>query len=137
MANKPKTMLQVRKIIQLKQEGCSFRQISRLTGIHRTTIVVYCHRIDQSGKSHRELLKLSDAELAELVSPVQVEVATDERYHWLEEHLEYYLGELGHKGVTRQLLWEEYIREQPQGYRRTQFLNTCPGIHVLLRLPCT
>ncbi len=123
MANKPKTMLQVRKIIQLKQEGCSFRQISRLTGIHRTTIVVYCHRIDQSGKSHRELLKLSDAELAELVSPVQVEVATDERYQWLEEHLEYYLGELGHKGVTRQLLWEEYIREQPQGYQRTQFFE--------------
>ena len=134
MANKPKTMLQVRKIIQLKQEGCSFRQISRLTGIHRTTIVVYCHRIDQSGKSHRELLKLSDAELAELVSPVQVEVATDERYQWLEEHLEYYLGELGHKGC-RQLLWEEYIGTTAR--IPADLVEHLSRHHVLLRLPCT
>jgi transposase len=123
MANKPKTMLQVRRIIQLKQEGCSYRQMSRLTGVHRQTIVEYCKRIDQSGKDPRELFRLPDADLAEIVSPALVEVVRDERYQWLMAHMEYYHGELGRKGVTRQLLWEEYLQEQPQGYRRTQFFE--------------
>jgi transposase len=122
MANKTKTMLQIRKIIQLKEDGNSLRQISCLTGIHRKTIVKYCNRIKQTGKSCQELLKLTDVELSELLlTPAAEEEVIDARYQWLEGKMEYYAHELENKDVTRQLLWEEYLKEQPNGYGRTQF----------------
>jgi transposase len=121
MANKTKTMLQIRKIIQLIEDGCSYREMNRLTGIHRQTIVEYCQRIKQTGKNYQELLQLPDEELSGLVSPPKVEVIADTRYQWLEDRMEYYLHELERKGVTRQLLWEEYLMEQPDGYCYSHF----------------
>ena len=64
MANKPKCMLQVRRILQLLTDGLSKREASRQTGASRNTIDSYETRFCQSGKSFNNLLQLTDVELA-------------------------------------------------------------------------
>jgi len=121
MANKALTMLQIRRLLMLLQQACSIREIQRLTGIHRMTIKSYTERFKTSGKSVDELLALPDAELSELVHPPRNTQQADERHRWLSGHLEYYARELKRRHVTKLILWEEYLHEQPDGYRYAQF----------------
>jgi transposase len=114
-------MLQIRRFITMLKDGCSQREISRTTAIHRRTIKEYYQRITQIPKSYSELLKLSDGELSELVYPLERVYQPDIRQQWLNERIEYYIKELSRIGVTRQLLWEEYITEQPDGYKYSKF----------------
>lgn len=123
MANKRKSMLQIRKILQLLAEGCGFREISRLTGIHRKTIREYAIRIKGLDKEIDDLLKLSDSELNHLIVPPKVEKASGTRRELLENKMEDYLKELHRPHVTRQLIWEEYRHEQPHGYSYSQFCD--------------
>ena len=114
-------MLQIRKILKLLNEKRSFRKISELTGIHRNTINEYLQCFEKTGLSYKELLKLKDEQLAEsLFSERKVDIP-DERKKWLEDKTSFYLQELKRTGVTRKLLWEEYLSEQPEGYRYSQF----------------
>jgi transposase len=62
MANKPKNMLQVRRILQLLSDGYSKREASRQTGASRNTIDSYELRFRQTGKSYHELLQLPDTD---------------------------------------------------------------------------
>jgi transposase len=50
MANKPKSMLQVRRILQLLTGGKSMREIWSQTGISRNTINAYARRFEGSGR---------------------------------------------------------------------------------------
>ena len=121
MANKKLTMLQIRKIIKLLNEGLSVRKISQLTGIHRKTINEYLQHFENSGLSYKELLKFKDEQIAELLFSETKSEIPDERKKWLEDKTLFYLQELKRTGVTRKLLWEEYLSEQHQGYRYSQF----------------
>jgi transposase len=94
MANKPKSMLQVRRILQLLSDGHSKREASRQTGTSRNTIDSYELRFQGSGKSYDELL-----------------------------HLDYFLNELSRTGVTRELLWNEYRQSAPESYSYSQFCD--------------
>lgn len=40
---------------------------------------------------------------------------TDSRYGVIANSLDRYCGELKRRGVTRQLLWEEYRKDHPDG----------------------
>ncbi len=123
MANKKKSMLQVRRIIQLLSDGCSIRAIKRLTGIHRSTISHYADRIKESGIDNNILLGFTDAKLFDIINIPKAETGHDSRRSWLEDKLEYYLKELQRPYLTRQLLWEEYRKEQPLGYSYSQFCD--------------
>jgi transposase len=121
MANKPKSMLQVRRILQLLSDGYSKRETNRLTGVSRNTIDAYELHFQQTGKSFNDLLQLSDTELAAVVYPKETAKDRDPRRKYLSENQDYYLKELNRKGVTRELLWQEYRQEQPEGYMYSQF----------------
>ena len=121
MANKTKSMLQVRRILQLLSDGYSKREANRQTGISRNTIDSYELRFRQSGKSYNDLLQLSDTELSEVVYSKVIIKEQDSRRMYLNEHLDNYLNELTRTGVTRELLWQEYRQEQPDGYSYSQF----------------
>lgn len=121
MANKAKSMLQVRKIIQMLSNGHTIRDINRITGIHRSTITDYAERIKKTEKSFNTLLGYSDSELSAQVKPEKVDYPHDQRRQWLEDNQKAYLEDLRRPKVTRQLLWEEYRKEQPEGYSYTQF----------------
>jgi transposase len=119
-------MHQIKRVIELHQQGRSIRQVGRLTGISRNTIWDYLRRIALSGRSLDELLALNDEALTGIVQVDPIEKIragriADDRYPSIEGRLEYYKAELDRTGVTRQLLWQEYRADHPEGYSYSQF----------------
>lgn len=121
MANKSISMIQVRRIIQLKAEGLSKLKISQSLHIHRVTLDNYLSRISSSGKSLSELLECSDDQLMALVYNEPAIPKPDGRFDDLKKHLDYFKAELTRPGVTRKTLWDEYQQAYPEGYRYAQF----------------
>lgn len=121
MANKRKSMLQIRRIIQMLSNGSTKREVNRETGIHRRTISYYDERIRHSGKSYEELLRVGDEELYNELTAKLLEPTFSKRREKLETNLKGYIESLRHPHLTRQLLWEEYRREDPEGYSYSQF----------------
>lgn len=124
--SKPLRMHQIKRIIELQQQGKSIRQTARLTGLSRNTIRDYLHRIKESGLSFTDLFSLDDVRLGNIVYVDAIEKATagrtvDDRNIVLAPRIDYYCSELRKRGVTRILLWQEYRKENPQGYAYTQF----------------
>jgi len=133
MANKVKSMLQIRRILQLLEESRSKRSISRDMGISRNTVDYYKQRVKVSGLTLAQLLLLKDAELAQFIYNSVTTQVSNTRQTIFDSKLSYYLQELSRTGVTRQLLWQEYILGQPEGYAYTQF---CERLKQGKRLRC-
>lgn len=119
-------MHQIRSIIELKQQGSGIRHIGRLTGSSRITIRGYLNRISSAGLTLSQALALDDASLSAIVYVDDAEKGSagrnvDDRYAALKEKLDIYCAELRKRGVTKQLLWEEYRKDHSNGYGYTQF----------------
>ena len=123
MANKVKGMLQIRRILQLLEESRSKRSISRDMGISRNTVDYYENRVKVSGLTLTQLLLLKDSELAQFIYSSTTTQVANSRQAIFDSQIGYYLKELTRTGVTRQLLWQEYIISHPQGYAYTQFCD--------------
>jgi len=121
MANKPISMTQIRRIIQLRNEGISKLKISQQVKIHRKTLDDYLFKIELTGKSYTELLHLSEEELGAIVYSYGKVKQPDFRLTELEKSFDYYNQEMQKVGVTRKILWEEYKQSHPDGYSYTQF----------------
>jgi len=119
-------MHQIRRILELQSNGQSIRHTERLTGLSRNTIREYLSRIAAAGLNVRQALDLEQDSLAALVYTDNIELfrtgrIKDERYALFEQRAGYFSSELRKRGVTRQLLWEEYRKENPGGYSYSQF----------------
>lgn len=116
----PLRMHQIRRIIELYGQGRAIREIQRLTGLSRNTVRDYLRRLQESDLDAEKLLALDDASLAPFVYVDAVEKGSagrmpDIRYESFEQQLDYYQQELQKRGVTRQLLWDEYRQDHPDG----------------------
>lgn len=121
MANKTISMTQLKRIIQLKSEGCSKLSISQKLGLHRKTLNDYLQKLDALGESYQELLCKSDDYLCSAVFNSANTRVPDVRYSELEKRFSSYKEQLDRTGVTLRLLWEEYKISCPDGYSYTQF----------------
>jgi transposase len=121
MSYPPITMLQIRRILQLLEQGQSKRKISRVLHASRHTIDGYVLKIEESGLSLPLLTKLSDADLGTLIYSSNNEPQPDQRYGDLKARLDNFLKDLSRTGVTKLRLWEEYRQEVPEGYGYSQF----------------
>lgn len=130
MPNKPITMLQIRRIIQLLNENRSKREIARMLRCGRHTIDGYVNKIQLAKLSLDELLKLSDANLANIFYKETTSLP-DERFEYISNKLANYQKELTRVGVTRHRLWMEYKEEVPSGYGYVQF---CEHLKVYKRV---
>jgi hypothetical protein len=124
--SQPLRMHQIRRILELQCDGHSIRHTERLTGLSRNTIREYLRRISSAGLNFTQAIKLDDESLAAIVYTEDIELlrtgrCKDERYAGFEQQASYLLSELRKRGVTRQLLWEEYRKENPEGYSYSQF----------------
>ncbi len=123
---KPIPMHQIKRIIELSQECRSIREIKRLTGLSRNTVRDYLRRIQSCGLSSAQLLALDEESFRLIVQADTFEQGqsgrkADTRFDTIEKNLSHYTSELLRRGVTRQLLWEEYRKDHPEGYGYSQF----------------
>lgn len=117
MAQKPITMEQLKQISQLKKEGTSIREIARRTGISRNSVRKYLSQLDGDTDS------LSDKQLADKAYNNKVLERDTQRKLALFAHFKYAESELRKTGVTRLLLWNEYLSKYPEGYAYSQYCN--------------
>jgi transposase len=125
MAKKPLTMRHINEILRLKHEkGLSVREIARSCALPASTVGDYLKRAEAASLSWPLPEPLSEEELLDRLmgggtqaaqgaaDPPSVRPTPD----WAKVH-----QELRRKGVTLQLLWQEYRQDHPDGYGRSRF----------------
>jgi transposase len=122
MAGKPKSMSQIKQLLRMYDLGHSKKGIARDLNMSKNTVKSYIEKVELSKFDIKELLKLDDPVLESKFHPGNP-AYKDNRYELLKSKFPHYRKELNRVGVTQQLLWEEYIQENPNGYSRSQFCH--------------
>src|SRR6266516_1753229 len=120
MANKIISMAKIRHILRLYSQGRGKLQIAEQTGVARNTIKKYIKEFEQSALSFEQINELSDKDLEDLFVSRE-EKPLNEKLQALFSLFPVVDKELKKKGVTRQMLWEDYRQQYPQGVGRSQF----------------
>ena len=122
MAKKRLSMRKIRDILRLRHEaGLSLRGIAVALNIGYGTVADYLKRADIAGLGWPIPEELGERELGRLLFPTQV--VTGQR-RFVEPDYLALSEELKGKGVTKQLLWQEYRQQHPDdGYSYAQFCH--------------
>ncbi|MCY7329238.1 MAG: IS21 family transposase, partial [Saprospiraceae bacterium] len=120
-------MQQIRHILQLRAKKVSIREIKNATGVSRPTIRIYLNRWDAMGLPSDHLASLDDEALAAILYQEPQSAMDRERLDDLQVRIPKMLKDLSKTGVTRQLLWQEYRLQRPEGYGYTQFCEYLGG----------
>jgi transposase len=120
MANKTIVMSKLRRLLQLHSQGKSKLFISKYLELSRNTVDKYILQYRLLDLPLEEIEKLNDTDLDKLFF-VQVKEDLTPRQKVLYSFFPYMEKELKKTGVTRQLMWEEYISKHPDGIKRSQF----------------
>lgn len=117
MGKKRLTMRQIKEVLrQYHDLELNISCVSRATKIPRTTVQDYIGRFKVSGLSWPLPTEVDNEKLNELLFPIKVKTQRISPPDWKEIH-----QELKRKGVTLQILWEEYKRKNPTGYQYSRF----------------
>jgi len=135
MARTRLSMRKIREVLRLKASGLSYRAIARACLIGKETVREYLGRAAEAGLSWPLPEGLSEEELEGRLFPNEpVSVRKESEPDWAVVH-----QELRKKGVTRQVLWEEYRAHLPQGYHYSQYCERyrrwTKGLTPVLRIP--
>ncbi len=115
MPQKPIVMEQLKQILQLHADGIGIREIARRIGISRNSVRKYLQLLNTGTEN------LSGKELADKAYNNEVLEKNTQRLQQLHYHFAYATLELPKTGVTRQLLWHEYLLLHPNGYGYSQY----------------
>jgi len=114
-------MSQLKQILRLISQSYKLKAIVRQTGVSRNTIKSYLRVLQGKELSIEDALKLEDPQLEYLLrTPSKYE---KHRHQDFISRLEYFRQEANKPHVTKQLLWEEYKSENPQGYQYSRFCH--------------
>lgn len=116
MAQKPIAMEHIKQVLQLKQDGVPIREISRRVGISRNSVRSYLAKL-------RSAQITSDSDLAAVAYSSDLMALEAERLYHVTIHFKAAGSELSKTGVTRQLLWREYLTEHPDGYSYSRYCH--------------
>ncbi len=118
MAQQRLPMRKIRDVLRLSAAGLSKRQIAASLGIGPTAAGACLRRAREAGVGWPLPDDLDDAALESRLYPVPTTTAKGWRSlpDWPAIH-----RELRRKGVTLQLVWEEYRAAHPEGYGRSWF----------------
>jgi len=110
-------MRKIKEILRLKWGlGLSARQVAASLRISHSTVGEYLKRAEQAGMDWAQVESMSEAAIAERLFPPQKANRERAEPDWVQVDIE-----LQRKGVTRRLLWQEYLEEYPDGYSYSQF----------------
>ena len=111
------TMRRIREVLRLKHEcGLPNARIAAALGIAKGSVANYLAAATAAGLTHSEAQALDDAALNGRLHPQRYVYPQFAVPNFGEIH-----RELRRKGVTLQLLWEEYRANHPGGYGYSQF----------------
>jgi transposase len=120
MARKKVPMRQIREVLRLKyQNHLSLREIAGSCGLAVSTVGDYVQRAEAASITWPLPENLTEEELIKRLfgnAPETPPVPNQPLPDWLHIH-----QELRRKGVTLQLLWEEYRQVHPEGYSYSRF----------------
>src|SRR5215218_4738578 len=128
MARERSEMRRVKEVLRLRLAfGLSHTAIGAACRMPRTTVRDYCQRAKAAGRQLRGDRPLSERALEARLFTTGVDPDTPDADvarppagrptpDWAVVH-----RELNKPGVTRILLWQEYLAQHPGGYRYTQF----------------
>lgn len=115
-------MSQIKQLLRLHKVQTPIKRIARELGISKNTVKGYLAKLREGGHGIDALLALEDPVL-EGVFHSGNPAYKDPRYEHMSGRLAYFERELGKTGVTKHLLWEEYIQAFPGGYGYSQFCH--------------
>ena len=121
MANNLVSMQHIRVLIQHLIKGFSQRRIALELQLSRNTVKQYVERLLASEMGYDALLKTDDATLSTIIYAHAARSKIDPRKNEFTSRVPYWIAELKRRGVRKQLLWEEYKKECPEGYEYSQF----------------
>ncbi len=113
MAQTPLTMELIKQVFRLKRDGISIRETARRLGISRNSVKKYLARLPQESAC--------DEPLAGKVYNNDSLAHNEQRMAELYAHFKGHSEELSKTTVTRQLLWQEYLQQHPDGYSYSRY----------------
>lgn len=113
-------MSKIRQILRLYTQGKSKLFISTHTGMSRNTVKKYITLFVDSKLSFDEIDKLTNKDLDDLFGYTS-RLEPSKRYNQLIACFPAINKELKRKGVTREIVWQEYNKTHKDAYRFTQF----------------
>ena len=114
MSKEKLSMRKVSEVARLRASGLSIRKIARSCRIARSTVADYLARLDEACLSWPFPPDVTEEALNARLFTGSEYRGPDRRRpvpEWADIH-----KELRRKGVTKQLLWEEYRQSYPDGY---------------------
>ena len=108
----------IREVLRLKAEGFSDRQIAASIGSARSTVQECIRRAREAGFSWPLATELDESALHARLYRRAVPLSRTPRPDFAHLH-----RELGRRGVTRLLLWEEYKSGHPDGWQYSVFCD--------------
>jgi transposase len=130
MPNKPIDMFKIRQVLRLYADGRGTKFISQTTGIARNTVKKYLLLFVGLHLTIDSIDAMSDEQMAKafLISKPKTESS---RAIDLESLLPELVARLKKRGVTKKMIYADYIRQFPEGYKHSAFLvrlNTYMGM---------
>ena len=112
-------MKKIHEIIRLHEEcKLSIRQIAKAVDVSRIKVSETVSILNEAGIRYTEIKEMKDSDLIEILTPPK---KVESKAEILQKYFPEYTKELKKPGVTRQLLWQEYLQKDPDGLKYTQF----------------
>ncbi len=113
-------MNKIREILRL-HEKCylSNRKIALALKVSRPVVSQYISDLNASGLRYDDIKDIADDALLETLD--RNKRSKNENYKELISRFSNYARELKRVGVTKEILWHEYIKENPDGYSYSRF----------------
>lgn len=120
MSNRRIAMISIREILRLSQESkLSVRQIAKVLNVSRSIVSQYLSDFKTSGLNYQEIINMPDDAFLDIFEKKK-SLSSSPKYQKLSEQFSYFTKELKKTGVTLQILWDEYIKQNPEGYSYPQ-----------------
>ena len=120
---KPLRMDEIRNILKTYLRTRSFKQTATQCRCARNTVRTYVRLAQAQSGGCAAVLALDEGAFTAVFIPP----TADARRDYFDTQIEYFKTELKRTGVTRQLLWEEYQAQRPDGYGYTRFCALLNG----------
>lgn len=123
MPNKTIDMFAIRQILRLYASGRGTKYISQATGVARNTVKKYLRRYVTLRLNMDELEKMSDAQLSKAFVIKDETPKTNSRKAVLEPQLPSLAQMLKKRGITKAMVYQHYLQQNPNAYKMSAFLE--------------